>query len=69
MTNSCATEPIGTEEEPLGDSSTPRTLGEAIALWESLRDRNQRIRERFQSLHPRGVLLRSATLQPSLARN
>jgi hypothetical protein len=65
MTNTCAIDSVETEQEGLGDSPTPRTLKEAIALWECLRDRNQRIRERFQSLHPRGVLLRSATLQPT----
>lgn len=69
MTHLRAIESFQTELEPLEDSPTPRTLKEAIALWESLRDRNQRIRERFQSLHPRGVLLRSATLQPNWARN
>jgi hypothetical protein len=69
MTDAYAIDPIETDQEPLVDSLTPRTLQEAIALWECLRDRNQRIRERFQSLHPHGVLLRSATLQPSWARN
>ena len=67
MTTACDIESMEAEEETLGDSSTPRTLKEAIALWECLRDRNERIRERFQSLHPRGVLLRSATLHPSWA--
>jgi len=69
MTHLRAIESLGTELEPHEDSPTPRTLNEAIALWECLRDRNQRIRERFQSLHPQGVLLRSATLQPAWARN
>jgi hypothetical protein len=68
MTNACSIDSFTIDPEIFDDSPTPRTLKEAIALWESLRDRNQRIRERFQSLHPDRTLLRSSTLQPDWAR-
>jgi len=48
--------------------STPRTLSEAILLWEQSRDRNQAIRNRFQSKLPGGVQLRSETANPSWNR-
>lgn len=69
MTDTCTQAPIAVELELFEDSSTPRTLQEAITLWESLCDRNRRIRDRFRSLHPDRTLLRSATLQPDWARN
>lgn len=69
MTDTCTTSPFAAEPEMFEDSPTPRTLQEAIALWESFCDRNQRIRDRFQSLHPDRTLLRSETLQPDWARN
>ena len=69
MTDTGTIDPFTVEPATFEDSPTPRTLLEAIALWERLCDRNQRIRERFQSLHRDGVLLRSATLQPGWARS
>lgn len=69
MTNSCSNEPLPVESEMPENSRTPRTLQEALTLWEALSDRNRTIRERFQALHPQGVLLRSASLQPNWARN
>jgi hypothetical protein len=38
----------------------PRTFQDALDAWERVRDRNLRIRERFQSTQKKGVLLRSA---------
>jgi hypothetical protein len=68
MTHACTIDPLAAEPEIFEGTATPRTLQEAIALWERLCDRNQRIRARFQSLHPDRTLLRSATLQPDWAR-
>ncbi len=40
----------------------PRTLREAQSAWEELRERNQKIRRRYQEAQSKDVLLRSAAM-------
>lgn len=47
-------------EAELLDAS--RTLREAQSAWEELRERNQKIRRRYQEAQSKDVLLRSAAM-------
>jgi len=59
---------LGRMSEKIEAHSTPRTMEEAILLWERSRDRNQAIRSRFQSKLPGGILLRSEPAKSSWDR-